>query len=163
VQWQHLFADAAYARAVLGALAWHRQERRWSLYAYVLMPNHMHAIIQPMGGYTISDVLQSFGSFTAHAILCRLRQDRHKDLLAIFAQRKDRHPKKKHQIWQPIQAKNVYSRAFLREKLIYIHNNPLAKGWQLAETPADYPYSSARFYDRGVAPIVDVDDVRTWL
>jgi putative transposase len=163
LQWQHLFVDPAYANIVLDSLAWHHREGRWSLYAYVLMPSHLHAIIRPLGAHTVSDVLQSFGSFTAHAILRRLRQDGRHDLLAVFAHRQDRHPKKKHQIWQPLQAKNIFSRAFLSEKLTYIHNNPLAKGWQLAEDCADYPYSSACYYERGVAPPVEVDDVREWL
>jgi hypothetical protein len=71
-------------------------------------------------------VLQSFGSFTAHAILARLRSEDRCDLLAFFAQRQDRDSSKKHQIWRPIQAKNVHSLAFLREKLEYVHNNLVA-------------------------------------
>lgn len=62
-----------------------------------------------------------------------------------------------------MQAKNIYTPAFLREKFEYIHNNPVAKKWQLAEQRDAYAYSSACFYDRGVEPIVAVDDVRQWL
>jgi REP element-mobilizing transposase RayT len=127
------------------------------------MPNHLHAIIKPTGDYSISRVLQSFGSYTAHEILARLKEQGRRNLLAFFAQREDRDPNKEHQIWQPIQAKNVYSRAFLREKLEYLHNNPVAKAWRLVEARADYAYSSACFYDRGNVPMVEVDDVREWL
>jgi len=160
--WKQLFIRPAYAQIVLDSLDWHRKHGRWALYAYVLMPNHLHAIIKPLGDQSISSVLQSFGSFTAHAILARLRDDARHDLLAFFAQRHDRDASKKHQIWQPIQAKNVYSVTFLREKLEYTHNNPVAKQWCLAEERADYAYSSACFYDRGLAPIVEVDDIREW-
>jgi putative transposase len=161
--WQQIFVEPACARIVLDSLDWHRRHARWSLYAYVLMPNHCHAIVKPEGTRTISGVLQSFGSFTAHAILAHLRSEERNDLLTFFAQRQDKDTSKQHQVWQPILPKNVYSVAFLREKLEYTHNNPIAKHWHLVEDRADYAYSSACFYDKGVMPIVEVDDVREWL
>ena len=161
--WKQLFIEPAYARIVLDSLDWHRRHGRWTLNAYALMPNHLHAIIKPLADQTISSVLQSFGSFTAHAILARLKSEGRYDLLTFFAQRQDRDASKKHQIWQPIQAKNIYSVAFLREKLEYTHNNPVAKQWRLVDNRSDYAYSSACFYDKGLAPIVEVDDVREWL
>jgi len=161
--WKQLFHWPAYAQIVLDSLDWHRRYGRWELYAYTLMPNHLHAIVKPVDEQTISSVLQSFGSFTAHEILARLRSERRQDLLAFFAQRQERDAGKNHQIWQPIQAKNIYSEAFLQEKLEYTHNNPIAKRWRLADDRADYAYSSACFYDKRLAPVVEVDDVRKWL
>ena len=161
--WRQLFVTPDYARIVLDSLDWHRKNGRWNLYAYVLMPNHLHAIIKPLGDHGISGVLQSFGSFTAHAILDTLKREAHEDRLAFFAQRQDRDASKQHQFWQPIQAKNVTSIEFLREKLEYIHNNPVAKKWRLADDRADYMYSSGCFYDRGLPPLVSVDDIREWL
>ncbi|MFC2031241.1 transposase [Chloroflexota bacterium] len=161
--WRQLFSNEEYARIVLDALVWHRSNRRWELFAYVLMPNHLHAVIKPLEPQTISTVLQSFGSFTAHAILEQLRSDRQEDLLAFFSQRHQRDTGKGHQIWQPIQAKNVYSAEFLREKVEYTHNNPVADRWRLVETRADYAYSSACYYDRDEMSRVEVDDVREWM
>jgi putative transposase len=161
--WRQIFDEPASAQIVLDSLDWLRREGRWLLFAYVLMPNHLHAILKPEGNRTISNVLQSFGSFTAHAILAHLMANGHTDLVSFFAQRQDRDTSKRHQIWQPIQPKNIYSVDFLREQLEYTHNNPVAKEWQLVEDRADYRYSSACFYDRGTTPIVEVDDVRDWL
>jgi REP element-mobilizing transposase RayT len=161
--WKPLFAEPAYAQIVLDSLDWHRAHDRWQLFVYVLMPSHVHAVLKPLGDRSISEVLQSFGSFTAHAILRRLREDQRHDLLAFFARRQDGDATKKHQVWRPLQAKNVYSQAFLREKVEYVHNNPVAKAWRLAQDRADYLYSSACFYDRDEAPLVAVDDVREWL
>jgi len=158
--WVKLFETSPYAKIILDSLDWHRSHGRWQLYAYVVMPNHIHAIIKPCAYYTVSGVLQSFGSFTAHAILERLRETPQTALLTHFAQRQDRDERKAHQIWQPLQAKNVWSEAFLRQKLEYIHNNPVAKGWELVDNRADYEYSSACFYDCGHMPVVAVDDVR---
>lgn len=85
------------------------------------------------------------------------------DLLTSFAQRQDHDANKQHQIWQPIEVKNVYSVEFLRQKVAYTHNNPVAKQWRLADDRADYCYSSACFYDRDEPPVVEVDDIREWM
>ena len=161
--WKQVFAKPACAHIVLDSLDWHRRHGRWSLYAYVLMPSHLHAIVKPEGTQTRSSVLQSFGSYTAHAMLARWTTEGCHDMLTLFAQRQDEDAGKQHQIWQPIQAKNIYSTAFLREKIEYVHDNPVAKRWHLVENRADWPYSSASFYDKGVMPAVEVDDVREWL
>ena len=160
--WRQIFTQPANARIVLDSLDWHRRQGRWTLYAYVLMPNHLHAIVKPEEPRTISSVLQSFGSYTAHAILTRLKDGERHDLLAFFAQRQDKDASKEYQVWYPIQPKNIYSVAFLREKVEYTHNNPVAKRWCLVADRADYVYSSACYYDKGVVPMVEVDDVREW-
>lgn len=163
LDWRQIFVEPAYAHIILNSLDWHRRNGRWSLYAYVVMPNHVHAIQKPVEKRTISQVIQSFGSYTAHTLLQQMGKDGRDDLLAFFARRQDHDEQKAHQVWQPIQPKNVFSTAFLIEKLEYVHNNPIAKHWHLVADRADYGYSSACFYDRGETPIVEVDDVRVWL
>jgi REP element-mobilizing transposase RayT len=161
--WRHLLSEPACRQIVLDSLDWHQRNGRWSLFAFVVMPNHTHFVTRPLGDQTISMVLQSFGSYTAHAILDQLREDQNRDLLQFFAQRQDQDASKEHQVWQPIEAKNVYSVEFLRQKVEYTHNNPIAKHWHLVGDRADYPYSSACFYDRGEKPIIAVADVREWM
>lgn len=138
-----------------------QKEKRILLFAFVLMPSHLHAILKPERDI-IGDTLQQFGSFTAHAILHQLRENRKQDLLDFFHKQKrdDRH---QHSIWQDIQAKNVYSSEFLFQKMEYIHNNPVSKDWQLVEDRAEYKYSSACFYDKGNIPIIPITDVSEWL
>ncbi len=38
----------------------------------------------------------------------------------------------------------------LKQKLDYIHNNLNAEHWKLCKEPADYYYSSAKFYETGI-------------
>ncbi len=163
VGWLPLLARPEFARLMLDSLDWHRQHKRWSLYAYVIMPTHFHLIIKPAEDQTISANLQSLGSFTAHAILKQLRAGQMTVELDYFASHRQQDATEKHQVWQPLQAKNVYSPEFLREKVEYIHDNPIAKKWALVENRADYRYSSACYYDRDEGPLVAVDDVREWL
>jgi putative transposase len=163
VGWLTLFNRPALAMIVLNSLDWHRRQKRCNLYAYVIMPTHFHAMIKPASDQTITTNLQSLGSFTAHAILKELRSQHLTAELNYFAQHRQADRTERHQVWQPIQAKNVYSVDFLREKVEYIHNNPIAKRWALVEHRADYRYSSACFYDRNEQPLIEVDDAREWL
>ena len=159
--WKQLFNQSAYADIVLGSLIWLRREKRMYLYAFVLMPSHIHAIVKPID-MEIDALLQNFGSFTAHAILQQLRKEKRDELLQFFHEQNiDR--RHQHRIWQDIQAKNIFSKDFLRQKLEYIHNNPVDKEWKLTSDRAKYEYSSACFYDRGELPIIRGDDVRDWL
>ncbi len=161
VQWKHLFIRSEYAKIVLNSLAWLQQQQRILLFAYVVMPSHLHAIIKPENA-AIADIVQQFGSFTAHEILKRLRKDGENDLLDLF-QQKRRDPRHKHSIWQDIQAKNIFSMDVLQQKLEYIHQNPIAKEWKLVEDRADYLYSSAGYYDYGRKPVIEVTDINEWL
>jgi REP element-mobilizing transposase RayT len=131
------------------------------LFAFVLMPSHLHAVVQPVDR-PIGVLLQNFASFTAHAILHQLRSDNRQELLSFFhEQRRDNHAE--HSIWQDVQAKNIYSEKFLTQKLEYIHQNPVAKEWNFVEERAQYVYSSACFYDEDKQPIIEIDDIREFL
>jgi len=45
----------------------------------------------------------------------------------------------------------------------YIHQNPVTKDWKLVEDRADYLYSSARYYDYGRKPIIEIMNINEWL
>ena len=111
---------------------------------------------------TIGDVLQDFGSYTAHIILSELRKDGRDDLLKFFHDER-RDARHQHSIWQDMQAKNIYSIEFLNQKMEYIHSNPVSKDWKLVDDRAEYKYSSACFYDKGIMPIIPITDINEWL
>lgn len=41
---------------------------RYELGEYVVMPNHVHAVVAPLQGYELSTVLQTWKSYSAHKI-----------------------------------------------------------------------------------------------
>jgi REP element-mobilizing transposase RayT len=161
IEWKHVFVTPEFALIPLNSFAWLQQQRRILLFAFVIMPSHLHAIIKPVND-SVGDIVQQFGSFTAHEILKRLREDNQKDLLDLF-QEKKRDPRHEHSIWQDIQAKNVYSIEVLWQKLEYIHQNPVAKDWKLVNDRAEYMFSSAGYYDYGRKPIIEITDINQWL
>jgi REP element-mobilizing transposase RayT len=40
--------------------------QRYVLYAWTVMPNHLHGLFQPLNGYSVSSVVHSWKSYTAH-------------------------------------------------------------------------------------------------
>lgn len=158
--WNKLFLDEKYILIILNSLKWLRENNRIKLFAFVIMPHHLHFICIPLNGYQIGEIIQNFGSFTAHKFLATMRQDGEIKLLTYI---KDAATKTKlkvnHHFWEIIQAKNIFSLEVLKQKLEYIHNNPIAKDWDLAANRYDYIYSSACFYDKGTKPIIEIDDV----
>lgn len=198
--WKYLFYKSQYADIILSSLDFLRKSKRHYLYSFVVMPNHAHFINKPRKGYNISDIVQNFGSFTAHQILKQLRRENRRELLDYFqreaialqartlggaevarafggilcdpplshasshAATVSARPRvctgTRHKIWQDIQAKNIFSLGVLEQKMEYTHSNPCNKNWHLVKDRADYKYSSACFYDNGVKPIIEVDDVR---
>ena len=66
----------------------------------------------------------------------------------------------RHKVWQDSYWDvNVYSERFLRQKLNYVHRNPVRAG--LAETPEEYVYSSYRNYVNGEDWLIEID--REWV
>jgi len=159
--WKKIFVEEPYLCIVLNSLDWLRNHGRMYLFAYVLMPSHLHTIVKPKDR-TIGHLIKDFGSFTAHEILSDLRNKGEIELLQFFHQER-RDKRHRYSIWQDIQAENIFTRDFLRQKLEYIHNNPIDKKWELAQDRADYRFSSACYYDRGLDPIIEIDDVRDLL
>jgi len=52
--------------------------------------------------------------------------------------------------------KEIVTEKFIRQKLNYMHKNPVSGKWKLVNDYLDYVHSSARFYDLGEKGIYDV-------
>jgi putative transposase len=116
-----------------------------TVYAFVLMPNHVHIIWQQNKLNGKETPQGSFLKYTAHEFLKKLKVIGQSILYEVNA------VNKKHELWQRDSLSvEIYSRAVAEQKLRYIHFNPLSKKWQLAKDDLAYYYSSARFYETGV-------------
>jgi hypothetical protein len=58
---------------------------------------------------------------------------------------------RQHNIWlrDPLAVK-VFSRDMAAQKLDYMHLNPMQPHWLLCNSPAEYRFSSAKFYEQNV-------------
>ncbi len=62
-----VLGEPAVAGAVANALR-HFDSERYVLDAFVVMPNHVHALVKPLGSHELPEILHSWKSFTAKAI-----------------------------------------------------------------------------------------------
>jgi REP-associated tyrosine transposase len=136
------------------ALAETRKRLPLKLIGYVIMPDHTHLIVNPLGR-DISKILNSLHSASASEILEWLRAGNYSTSLAKLALNPPKKRGHTHALWQPDSSCiDLWSPRFIRQKLNYIHMNPVRAG--LCKHPADWKWSSFRAYlphEPGAVPI----------
>lgn len=124
---------------------------------YVIMPNHLHAIVFFKEGNKLSELMRDFKKFTSFKIRKEVEVLQENLLERIRIDKKDR----VFQVWQD-RFDDVWlkDKSLLETKLEYIHNNPLQEHWSLVKVPEEYEYSSASYYNLGMQKRVVVTDYR---
>lgn len=141
------------ANITLDALTFMQENRGVKIIAYVLMENHLHAIIQ---GDRLSCKIGSFKSYTARKIIDLFReQNRTWWLRKMCISRKKNNVRQTYQFWdEGYYPKQIVSDSMLMQKIEYIHNNPVKRGY--VEEPEHWMYSSARNY-AGLGALIPVE------
>jgi REP element-mobilizing transposase RayT len=152
-RWLPLFEKTAAFDAVY---RWfdYLHEKSISVCGYVIMPNHLHVLLYfPQMPQSLNRIIANAKRFMAYAIISRLEQAGERDLLeGLYGCVSQRECQKgqRHRLFEgSFDAKECYSREFVVQKLDYIHHNPVRGKWQLAADFAQYPHSSASFYEKG--------------
>lgn len=149
------FLGNKYARdSFLKELERVRRERVFQLVGYVVMPNHVHLLMSEPERGTVSTVLQ----LLKQRVSRKMRKNRRGSLRGqrSFLFCDDGEAKA---FWQPrFYDFNVYSSGKMREKLNYMHANPVIRG--LVKHPKDWPWSSWGFYAKGETGLIGVDRIR---
>jgi REP element-mobilizing transposase RayT len=92
----------------------------------VVMPNHVHLLVTPLGEHRLSDILHSWKSFTAKAILREVMEARFL-FTARGAKRQDGASTLVHQVWQKESFDHIVrSPVQLNRIRQYIRDNPKA-------------------------------------
>lgn len=155
-----IFTENEIASIPLNSLNWFCENEMWKLYAFCLMPNHIHFIVKLLNSNTIENLLARFHSFTGHEIINCLKKNGKKQLLNFFhTAAVDKKPDRDYLVWEDSVVKIIESQDVFLELIEYVHNNPVNKKWRLAATRTDYLYSSSCFYDKDTPPYIPVDDV----
>jgi len=137
-----------------------REKHQFDLWAFVIMPEHVHMLIYPRRpAYSISSILSSL------KIPVTRRAERFvREQAPEFAvQMTDRQPNGKTSLrfWQSGGGydRNLWSPKHIWEAIDYIHDNPVRR--DLCESPLDWPWSSVLYYeDRESGPLrIDLDSL----
>jgi putative transposase len=153
VDWMPIFAHPDVAEIILGSLRYFQEVKHAKLYAYVLMENHLHCIVQ---SDNLKEVIRTFKSYTARIIIDHFIEHTNTDMLKKFKQNKLSHKKESdYQVWQEgSHPEEIASDEMMQQKIEYIHNNPVRRGY--IEEPSHWRYSSAQNYE-GKKGLVNVE------
>jgi len=139
---KHLFLDDRYYTVLKESLLFLNEKYKAELFAYVLMPNHIHLVINFIEENHLSAYMRDFKKFTAYRIRKLIELDGRKGLLSeIMFER----GKQKFKVWQDrfddvvLETEDV-----LTTKIEYIHFNPVKA--KIVSHQEKYAYSSANFY-----------------
>jgi REP element-mobilizing transposase RayT len=137
-----------------------RKSGGFAIYAYVVMPNHLHAIAD--SPLKPSKILQYINGIISHRVIGHLKQHRHDSSLRKL-QRESGARGHKYSLWEHHNnALPIFSEDMLMQKVNYIHQNAVRAG--LVERAEDYLWSSVRIWKRcplEVEPLrVDFDRIK---
>ena len=156
LHWIPLFTNQESVAIILSSLKHLQESDNLKIYSYVILENHLHLVAS---SDDVNKSMQKFKSFTARELLKLLEQKNATTILEQLAFYKKAHKTQtEYQVWQEgIHVKLIHSESMMIEKINYIHNNPIKRGY--VDEAKHWRYSSARDYE-GVIGLLEVE--RMW-
>ena len=133
-------------RWVITSLEETRRKLDVSLWAYVIMPEHVHVLLYPLqADYEMRLILVALKRSVSDAAKRHLERTGNTQWLNRL---RVRYPSRNvFRFWQPGGGfdRNIFKEKTVASVIEYIHANPLRRG--LVQSPADWEWSSARFWE----------------
>jgi len=142
LHWIPVFTRPATVDIILDSLRF-LQKGGLMVYAYVILENHLHLVVQSS---QLDKDMARFKSHTARHLIQYLDQHKVTQVLEQLAFYKKAHKHDRaYQFWQEgLHAEWIQNDAMLLQKVEYIHQNPVKRGY--VDRAEYWRYSSARNY-----------------
>lgn len=156
VGWQYVFMSPEFFDVIIRSLKYCQTHKDLRIHAYVIMPNHVHTILLATNN-KLSSILRDYKRFSSKEISKLLGTDRNKRLQSYFARAASKANRgNEYKVWQRgSHPEAIISRDFFLQKLNYIHENPVRKGY--VEKAEHWLYSSARNYYSNDHSLIQID------
>jgi REP element-mobilizing transposase RayT len=143
--WLPLLDSEENKELIIDLLHWLSHKKLVTVYGFVIMPNHMHIIWEQHGFNGNETPLSSLMKQSSYYLLQKIKEENVSEQFVVNAANKIR------EIWKRDSlAIEIYSRKVAKQKLDYIHSNPVNGKWKLSNDDISYPFSSANFYETGI-------------
>ncbi|HLA84785.1 MAG TPA: transposase [Thermoguttaceae bacterium] len=140
---------------MLDALDLGRRRSEYDLWAYVVMPEHVHVVLFPRPDVKISEILTTLKQSVAKRAISWLK----KNAVDFLPRLEDLQPngRRHYRFWQRGGGydRNLRTVADIYEKIEYVHNNPVRRG--LTKSAIDWAWSSCRAWETGVDEPISID------
>ena len=158
---QYIFKTDVIKRLIVDSLDCLRLGNRMNLFDFVIMPNHIHLVVQCKENDPLCNLIRDLKKHTSDRIIRYFKANNDDSMLEVLTSSVTRPGKQNHKVWDDdYLAKDIFTPEFLRQKMTYIHYNPCQTHWNLADKPEEYIWSSARFYYTSEPAIIPIDDAR---
>lgn len=158
IEWIDIFTKSEYYEAIVKSLAYCRENKGLLLYEYVIMTNHLHIIARAKEGHKLSQIISDIKKHTTREIFKLLQTDNRHYILNLLKHSFDKKEGYETQVWQRENYPEVIlSGKFLQEKITYLYNNPVKRGF--VAKPEEWQYSSARNRILGDNLIIKSDEL----
>ena len=149
VGWIDVFTRKNHKLAIVDSLKYCQHNKGLEIFAWCLMPSHLHLIARAAGISDLPAILRDFKKFTSRKIVEQIEEEpeSRREWMLRYFEYSGKHLKRvsKYKFWQDgNHAEIIYSPDFFYNKLNYIHKNPVYD--MIVEKEEDYLFSSARNY-----------------
>jgi len=127
-----VFRESLIARSFIENLDFYSEKGLFRLHAYVVMPDHVHLLMELPDNGKISDLVRDIKKYFSYRVKNKLSRDTNLDLRRFFS-------KGNFQFWERgFDEVTIRSEYVYKIKLEYIINNPVKAG--LVNKSEDYPF-----------------------
>ncbi|NOS84041.1 MAG: T9SS type A sorting domain-containing protein [Ignavibacteria bacterium] len=96
LNWKHLLLDDLYKDIIISSMKFLVSDKRTVIYAFVIMPNHIHVVWNIANDRKKEDVQRDFLKYTAQKMKLKLKDEDPEKLKTFFVGARDR----KYQFWE---------------------------------------------------------------
>jgi len=147
LNWLHILKNDHHKDILIEAFKRRVDKHEVSINAFVIMPNHFHVIWKVHDHIIRGDFQRDLMKFTSRSLMKFMFMNDDQILRQLEVKAADR----KRQVWKRNSLAIELTTDFMfKQKLEYIHNNPIQPKWKLSTLPENYVYSSAEFYESGI-------------
>ena len=159
IDWIDVFTHINHKMLLIDSLKYCQREKGLNIFAWCLMPSHLHIIANTSIKFELADVIRDIKKFTSKKIIKQIQDEpesRRDWMLNRFEYAGKYNKKiKNFKFWKDgNHAIEVYSEKVTWQKINYIHQNPVIE--KIVYKEEDYLFSSARNY-YNLPSILDVD------
>lgn len=143
-------------KIMIEKLRFYQNRGDFTIIAYVVMPDHFHLVIKTNNDKSISDCIGNLKRITSRETTAKLKDLEEAKILSELDQMAALEPTHDSRIWKHrFDSLVIVNEETLRQKIEYIHNNPVKAG--LVSEPDEWVYSSARNYGGSADVVIPVD------
>lgn len=139
-----IFQSENICQFLIDALKETKEKYPFKLIGYVIMPDHIHLIVNPLG-CDIDIVGKELKGISANKVIKWLKENEYFSSLEKLKLTNEKKRNHSFSVWQKkVKSVDLWSHKFILQKLNYVHLNPVRA--ELCDHPAKWKWSSYNAY-----------------